>query len=133
MCLSPHQHQHQHHSFHLPLELMRSKSILSVRSRLGEVNILIAFDVLVLFAKELLLGLLFLCKLMLFVYIILSLLSLMQTYVLDVHPFNPRIAMSSGYDGKTIIWDVSLSCCFFFFSVSFFCDFDRHVLLLFLI
>lgn len=31
-----------------------------------------------------------------------------QTYVLDVHPFNPRIAMSSGYDGKTIVWDVSL-------------------------
>ncbi|GJT31924.1 PH-interacting protein-like isoform X1 [Tanacetum coccineum] len=28
-----------------------------------------------------------------------------STYVLDVHPFNPRIAMSSGYDGKTIIWD----------------------------
>jgi len=27
---------------------------------------------------------------------------------LDVHPFNPRIAMSAGYDGKTIIWDVSL-------------------------
>jgi hypothetical protein len=31
-----------------------------------------------------------------------------QTYVLDVHPFNPRIAMSAGYDGKTIVWDVSL-------------------------
>jgi WD40 repeat protein len=30
-----------------------------------------------------------------------------QTFVLDVHPFNPRIAMSAGYDGKTIIWDVS--------------------------
>lgn len=30
-----------------------------------------------------------------------------QTYVLDVHPFNPRIAMSAGYDGKTIVWDVS--------------------------
>ncbi|KAK1437216.1 hypothetical protein QVD17_03004 [Tagetes erecta] len=29
-----------------------------------------------------------------------------STYVLDVHPFNPRIAMSSGYDGKTIIWDI---------------------------
>ncbi|KAL0388872.1 UNVERIFIED_CONTAM: Bromodomain and WD repeat-containing DDB [Sesamum radiatum] len=27
------------------------------------------------------------------------------TYVLDVHPFNPRIAMSAGYDGKTIVWD----------------------------
>lgn len=31
-----------------------------------------------------------------------------QTYVLDVHPFNPRIAMSAGYDGKTIVWDVSI-------------------------
>lgn len=30
-----------------------------------------------------------------------------QSYVLDVHPFNPRIAMSAGYDGQTIIWDVS--------------------------
>ncbi|KAF4358937.1 hypothetical protein G4B88_018175, partial [Cannabis sativa] len=28
------------------------------------------------------------------------------TYVLDVHPFNPRIAMSAGYDGKTIVWDI---------------------------
>uniref|UniRef100_A0A0E0NU09 Uncharacterized protein n=1 Tax=Oryza rufipogon TaxID=4529 RepID=A0A0E0NU09_ORYRU len=28
------------------------------------------------------------------------------TFVLDVHPFNPRIAMSAGYDGKTIIWDI---------------------------
>lgn len=25
-----------------------------------------------------------------------------------MHPFNPRIAMSAGYDGKTIVWDVSL-------------------------
>lgn len=32
----------------------------------------------------------------------------MQTYVLDVHPLNPRIAMSAGYDGRVIIWDVSL-------------------------
>jgi WD40 repeat protein len=31
----------------------------------------------------------------------------LQTYVLDVHPFNPRIAMSAGYDGRVIIWDVS--------------------------
>ncbi|KAL0420120.1 UNVERIFIED_CONTAM: PH-interacting protein [Sesamum radiatum] len=31
---------------------------------------------------------------------------LMTTYVLDVHPFNPRIAMSAGYDGKTILWDI---------------------------
>lgn len=30
-----------------------------------------------------------------------------QSYVLDVHPFNPRIAMSAGYDGRTIVWDVS--------------------------
>ncbi|KAL5069069.1 hypothetical protein RYX36_019956 [Vicia faba] len=29
-----------------------------------------------------------------------------STYVLDVHPFNPRIAMSSGYDGRTIVWDI---------------------------
>ncbi|CAN4112793.1 unnamed protein product [Withania somnifera] len=29
-----------------------------------------------------------------------------STYVLDVHPFNPRIAMSAGYDGKTILWDI---------------------------
>ncbi|KAK4425942.1 PH-interacting protein [Sesamum alatum] len=29
-----------------------------------------------------------------------------STYVLDVHPFNPRIAMSAGYDGKTIVWDI---------------------------
>ncbi|XXG46868.1 hypothetical protein AAC387_Pa02g1599 [Persea americana] len=29
-----------------------------------------------------------------------------SAYVLDVHPFNPRIAMSAGYDGKTIVWDI---------------------------
>ncbi|KAK7246296.1 hypothetical protein RIF29_41159 [Crotalaria pallida] len=29
-----------------------------------------------------------------------------STYVLDVHPFNPRIAMSAGYDGRTIVWDI---------------------------
>ncbi|KAJ3669562.1 hypothetical protein LUZ60_011512 [Juncus effusus] len=29
-----------------------------------------------------------------------------STFVLDVHPFNPRIAMSAGYDGQTIIWDI---------------------------
>ncbi|MED6118897.1 hypothetical protein PIB30_007060, partial [Stylosanthes scabra] len=28
------------------------------------------------------------------------------SYVLDVHPFNPRIAMSAGYDGRTIVWDI---------------------------
>ena len=33
--------------------------------------------------------------------------SFFKTYVLDVHPFNPRIAMSAGYDGRTIVWDVS--------------------------
>ncbi|KAM6558873.1 hypothetical protein CsatA_028112 [Cannabis sativa] len=29
-----------------------------------------------------------------------------SSYVLDVHPFNPRIAMSAGYDGRTIVWDI---------------------------
>ncbi|GMH08553.1 hypothetical protein Nepgr_010393 [Nepenthes gracilis] len=29
-----------------------------------------------------------------------------STYVLDVHPFNPRLAMSAGYDGRTIVWDI---------------------------
>ncbi|KAK6941080.1 Bromodomain [Dillenia turbinata] len=29
-----------------------------------------------------------------------------STYVLDVHPFNPRMALSAGYDGKTILWDI---------------------------
>ncbi|KAM1953621.1 hypothetical protein ACFX15_007938 [Malus domestica] len=29
-----------------------------------------------------------------------------SSYVLDVHPFNPRIAMSAGYDGQTIVWDI---------------------------
>ncbi|XP_038700956.1 PH-interacting protein-like isoform X2 [Tripterygium wilfordii] len=29
-----------------------------------------------------------------------------STYVLDVHPFNPRIAMSAGYDGRIIVWDI---------------------------
>ncbi|XP_042432587.1 bromodomain and WD repeat-containing protein 1-like isoform X2 [Zingiber officinale] len=29
-----------------------------------------------------------------------------STFVLDVHPFDPRIAMSAGYDGKLIIWDI---------------------------
>ncbi|CAK7348421.1 unnamed protein product [Dovyalis caffra] len=31
---------------------------------------------------------------------------LAASYVLDVHPFNPRIAMSAGYDGRTIVWDI---------------------------
>ncbi|KAH7296782.1 hypothetical protein KP509_26G038600 [Ceratopteris richardii] len=29
-----------------------------------------------------------------------------STYVLDVHPYDPRIAMSAGYDGRAIIWDI---------------------------
>ncbi|KAF3456326.1 hypothetical protein FNV43_RR00976 [Rhamnella rubrinervis] len=29
-----------------------------------------------------------------------------STYVLDVHPFNPRMAMSAGYDGNIIVWDI---------------------------
>ncbi|XP_030454648.2 uncharacterized protein LOC115675964 isoform X1 [Syzygium oleosum] len=29
-----------------------------------------------------------------------------SSYVLDIHPFNPRIAMSAGYDGKAIVWDI---------------------------
>ncbi|KAI5067562.1 hypothetical protein GOP47_0018090 [Adiantum capillus-veneris] len=29
-----------------------------------------------------------------------------STFVVDVHPFNPRIAMSAGYDGRVIIWDI---------------------------
>lgn len=40
-------------------------------------------------------------------WLIASLLYSLQSYVLDVHPFNPRIAMSAGYDGRTIVWDVS--------------------------
>ncbi|MCO5594412.1 hypothetical protein L7F22_048442 [Adiantum nelumboides] len=29
-----------------------------------------------------------------------------STFVLDVHPYDPRIAMSAGYDGRVIIWDI---------------------------
>lgn len=29
-----------------------------------------------------------------------------STFVLDVHPHDPRIAMSAGYDGRVIIWDI---------------------------
>ncbi|KAL5700262.1 hypothetical protein ACHQM5_025733 [Ranunculus cassubicifolius] len=29
-----------------------------------------------------------------------------SAFVLDVHPFNPRMAMSAGYDGRTIVWDI---------------------------
>ena len=39
---------------------------------------------------------------------------MLQTFVLDVHPFNPRIAMSAGYDGRVIIWDVSVSMLHYF-------------------
>jgi hypothetical protein len=42
---------------------------------------------------------------------------MLQTYVLDVHPFNPRIAMSAGYDGRVIIWDVSVSLPHYFKSL----------------
>ena len=31
---------------------------------------------------------------------------ILQTYVLDVHPTNPRVAMSAGYDGRVIFWDI---------------------------
>ena len=27
-------------------------------------------------------------------------------HVLDPHPWNPDIAMSAGYDGQTVIWDL---------------------------
>jgi len=30
-----------------------------------------------------------------------------QVFVLDAHPFDPRIVMSAGYDGKVILWDLS--------------------------
>lgn len=43
-------------------------------------------------------------------------LSSSQTYVLDVHPFNPRIAMSAGYDGRTIVWDVNFLFLWLLFS-----------------
>lgn len=42
---------------------------------------------------------------------------MLQTFVLDVHPFNPRIAMSAGYDGRVIIWDVSVSLLHYFKSL----------------
>lgn len=29
-----------------------------------------------------------------------------QVFVLDVHPNHPRLAMSAGYDGKVILWDI---------------------------
>ncbi|KAI5084332.1 hypothetical protein GOP47_0000501 [Adiantum capillus-veneris] len=33
-----------------------------------------------------------------------------STFVLDVHPYDPRIAMSAGYDGRVIIWDIWEGC-----------------------
>ncbi|RRT82769.1 hypothetical protein BHE74_00003490 [Ensete ventricosum] len=50
----------------------------------------------------------FVCEIMLpYIYFDLDLMKLLYlTFVLDVHPFNPRIAMSAGYDGKMIIWDI---------------------------
>ncbi|GLT71900.1 hypothetical protein SLA2020_438850 [Shorea laevis] len=35
-----------------------------------------------------------------------SLVHSLTVLCLDVHPFNPRIAMSAGYDGRTIVWDI---------------------------
>lgn len=55
-------------------------------------------------------------------------LSSWQTYVLDVHPFNPRIAMSAGYDGRTIVWDVSFLFPLLFFKFSLFPVFYRMLL-----
>lgn len=47
---------------------------------------------------------------------------------MDVHPFNPRIAMSAGYDGKTIVWDVS-SFLFNPFHISFYYNTAFHQLI----
>lgn len=30
----------------------------------------------------------------------------MQAHVLEAHPIHPHIAMSAGYDGSTILWDL---------------------------
>jgi WD40 repeat protein len=30
-----------------------------------------------------------------------------QAFVLDPHPFDPRIILSAGYDGRVILWDLS--------------------------
>lgn len=62
--------------------------------------------------------LIFIFLLILLQWLITLLLNPWQSYVLDVHPFNPRIAMSAGYDGRTIVWDVSL--CFLKFSLQFY-------------
>ena len=29
-----------------------------------------------------------------------------KVYVLDVHPHHNRLAMSAGYEGKVILWDI---------------------------
>ena len=29
-----------------------------------------------------------------------------RTHVLECHPVEPRLAMSAGYDGQTIVWDL---------------------------
>ena len=29
-----------------------------------------------------------------------------RTHVLECHPLDPRLAMSAGYDGQTIVWDL---------------------------
>lgn len=50
----------------------------------------------------------YICPFILLWWLTPLLLNSLQSYVLDVHPFNPRIAMSAGYDGRTIVWDVSL-------------------------
>ena len=31
-----------------------------------------------------------------------------EVYTLDVHPLDPRIIMTAGYDGKMFIWDIAL-------------------------
>lgn len=33
-----------------------------------------------------------------------------STFVLDVHPYDPRIAMSAGYDGRVFVWDIWEGC-----------------------
>lgn len=30
-----------------------------------------------------------------------------QAHVLEVHPFDPHLAMSAGYDGQVILWDTA--------------------------
>lgn len=33
-----------------------------------------------------------------------------RAHVLECHPLDNRLAMSAGYDGLTIIWDIQASC-----------------------